>query len=195
MKFAQRIVRLFSLSGLLCAMAMAPARSFATEGVTLNLEDLGHGTYRIEGHLKVAGPPYDAWRVLTDYEHIADFVSSLRKSSVKDSTTDRVLLEQEALGKEFVFSKRIQVLLQVTEIPYKKVIFEDISHKDFEFYEGTWEIQSTPEGLDIVYRLNCKRTFIVPNMIAKDALKKSVEGLLAEVRTEILRRKGVIKQP
>ena len=62
--------------------------------------------------MKVPGPPYDVWRVLTDYEHISKFVSSLRKSTVKESTTDRLLLEQEALGKEFVFSKRIRVLLQ-----------------------------------------------------------------------------------
>jgi len=189
MKRAQRIVRILPLSGLLCAVAMVPSRSVAAQGVTLNLEDLGHGTYRLEGHLLVTGPPYDAWKVLTDYENISKFVSSLRKSTVKDSTTDRVLLEQEALGKEFVFSKRIQVVLQVTEIPYKRILFEDVSHKDFAFYEGTWEIQSVPSGLDIVYRLNCKRLFMVPNIIAKDAMKKSAEGLLAEVRAEILRRK------
>src|ERR1043166_4938894 len=96
--------------------------------VTMALEDLGHGTYRLEGHMRVPGPPYDAWRVLTDYEHISKFVTSLRKSSIKESTTDRLILEQEALGKEFVFSKRIRVMLQVTEIPYKRILFEDVSH-------------------------------------------------------------------
>ena len=155
----------------------------------MSLEDAGHGTYRLEGHMKVPGPPYDAWRVLTDYEHIAKFVSSLRKSSVKESTPDRLLLEQEALGKEFVFSKRIRVLLQITELPYKRILFEDVSHVDFQFYEGSWEIQSGAEGLDVVYRLNCKRLFMVPDALAKDALKKSAISLLSEVRTEIMRRK------
>jgi hypothetical protein len=187
MNSAQRIGRSWMWIGILCAAVSAP--SFAAEGVSLNLEDLGHGTYRLEGHLKVAGPPYDAWRVLTDYEHISNFVSSLRKSSVKDSSTDRLLLEQEALGKEFIFTKRIRVLLQVSEIPYKKVLFEDISHVDFAFYEGSWEILNSPAGLDIVYRLSCRRLFMVPNALAKDALKKSAEDLLAQVRAEILRRK------
>src|SRR5450631_954317 len=91
--------RFIPLAGLLCAVLMAPAGSFAAEGVTLNLEDLSHGTYRLEGHIHVAATPYDAWKVLTDYEHMSSFVSSLRKSAVQDSTTDRLLLEQEALGK------------------------------------------------------------------------------------------------
>src|SRR3954465_12745292 len=142
MKRAQRIGRWFPLIGLLCAVVMVSRTGFAAEGVSLSLDDLGHGTYRLEGHIKVAGPPYDAWRVLTDYEHISKFVSSLRKSTVKDSTTDRVLLEQEALGKEFVFSKKIRVVLQVTEIPYKRIMFEDVSHEDFAFYEGSWEIHN-----------------------------------------------------
>jgi hypothetical protein len=161
----------------------------------MSLDDLGHGTYRLEGHMSVPGPPYDTWKVLTDYEHISDFVSSLRKSAVTDSTTDRLLLEQEALGREFVFSKRIRVLLQVTEIPYKEILFEDVSHADFAFYEGSWEILSRDSGLDVVYRLSCKRQFAVPNVLAKDALKKSAKGLLNQVRTEVLRRKGGDKNP
>ncbi len=175
------------------AAAFLLGRPLRAENITMSLEDLGHGTYRLEGHMIVPGPTYDVWKVLTDYEHISDFVSSLRKSAVKDSSSDRLLLEQEALGKEFIFSKRIRVLLQVTEIPYRRIIFEDISHLDFEFYEGSWEIHNGAPILDVAYRLNCKRLFMVPNVIAKDALVKSAKGLLSEVRAEILRRKGECK--
>jgi hypothetical protein len=174
--------------GIVCAVFLLAGNLLYAEDVTMNLEDLGHGTYRLEGHLKVVGSAYDVWKVLTDYENISKFVSSLRKSTVKESTTDRLLLEQEALGKEFIFSKRIRVLLQITEIPYKRIIFEDISHVDFGFYEGSWEIHPGTSGLDVVYRLNCKRLFTVPNVLAKDALKKSAEDLLSEVRAEIIRR-------
>ena len=176
--------------GIVCAVFLLSSVRARADNVTMSLEDLGHGTYRLEGHMKLQGPPYDAWKVLTDYEHISRFVSSLRKSTVKDSTTDRILLEQEALGKEFIFSKRIRVLLQVTEMPYKRIMFEDVSHSDFSFYEGSWEIQSSATGLDVVYRLNCKRLFMVPNIIAKDALKKAATELLSEVYAEIMRRKS-----
>lgn len=194
MKSAPRIGRL-PLKALLCLALMVFAVKGWAEPVSMKLKDLGHGTYRLEGHLVVRASPYEVWRVLTDYEYISNFVSSLRKSTVKDSTTDRVLLEQEALGKELFLSKRVRVLLQVTEIPYKRIDFEDVSYKDFEFYKGGWEIQSSASGLDVVYRLLCKRRFIIPNFVAKDALRKSAEGLLTEVRTEILRRKEGGSQP
>jgi hypothetical protein len=188
MKSALKIRRGFTIKALFCAALLMPLRVWAEPPVVMKLEDLGHGTYRLEGHFKVAGSPYDVWKVLTDYENISSFVSSLRRSVVKDSTTDRVLLEQEALGKKFIFSKRIRVLLQVTEIPYKRVIFEDTLHADFAFYEGSWEIHKVGPDLIVQYRLSCKRTFMVPNAIAKDALQKSAQELLAEVRAEVIRR-------
>jgi hypothetical protein len=186
----QTTLKSFLRLGVVCAVFLLAGRPIHAEDVTMALQDLGNGTYRLEGHMKVAGTPYNVWKVLTDYENISKFVSSMRKSTIKESTTDRLLLEQEALGKEFVFSKRIRVVLQVTEIPYRKILFEDVSHADFEFYEGSWEIQSGPAGCDVLYRLNCKRLFMVPNILAKDALKKSAAGLLNEVRAEILRRQG-----
>ncbi len=95
----QTILRLPLRLGIVCAVFLLAVGRLQAEDVTMALEDLGHGTYRLEGHMKVPGPPYDVWKVLTDYEHISKFVSSLRKSTVKESTTDRLLLEQEALGK------------------------------------------------------------------------------------------------
>ena len=91
--------------GVVCAVFLLNIGRVQAENVTMDLEDLGHGTYRLEGHMKVAAPPYDVWKVLTDYENISKFVSSLRKSAVKESTPDRLLLEQEALGKRVCFFK------------------------------------------------------------------------------------------
>lgn len=183
--------RLSTTSGwlILCAALLFSAGRVMAQDVTMALQDLGHGTYRLEGRFKGTASPYDVWRVLTDYENISHFVSSLRMSSVRESTTDRILLEQEALGKKFVFTKRIRVMLQVTEMPYKRVIFEDTLHADFSFYEGSWEIHKTAEGVEVVYRLSCQRKFMVPNALAKDALRQSAEDLLSEVRAEVLRRK------
>jgi hypothetical protein len=188
MKFPQRIAR-WSITAILCGAWLAGAASAQAENVTMHLQDLGHGAYALEGHMAVDATPYEAWKVLTDYENISRFVSSLRKSAIKDSTPDRLLLEQEALGKALFITRRIRVLLQVSEMPYHTVNFEDVAHKDFEYYKGSWEIRGTAGGLDVVYTLNCKRRFVVPNFVARDALKKSAEGLLAEVRAEILRRK------
>lgn len=182
------ISRVVATLGIVGAVFLGSARVSRAESVTMALEDLGKGTYRLEGHIRLNASPYEVWRVLTDYERISNFVSSLRKSAIKESSTEKLLLEQEALGREFIFTKRIRVILQVTELPYRRIIFEDTSHDDFTFYEGSWEIRPVTGGLDVLYRLSCQRKFMVPNALAKDALKKSATELLSEVYQEIVRR-------
>jgi len=179
--------RILPLAAIVCAALMAVSRAGA-ESVSMQLDDHGHGAYRLEGHMTIKATPYQIWKVLTDYENISNFVSSLRKSEIKDSTTERVLLEQEALGKKFFITRRVRVLLEVNEIPYKRIEFEDTLRKDFAFYKGSWEIRNGTAEREVVYRLDCQRLFVVPNFIAKDALKKSATELLADVQREIQRR-------
>lgn len=180
-------IRHFITMGILC-VALGWGGTAHAEGPVMALADLGQGTYKLEGHIMTQAEPYAVWKVLTDYENISTFVSSLRKSEVKGSTTERILLEQEALGKKFFISRRVRVLLQVAEMPYKRIEFEDTLKEDFDFYRGSWEIESGTGGNHIFYRLHCKRRFVVPNFIAKDALRKSAEELLKDVEREILRR-------
>ncbi len=99
------------------------------------------------------------------------------------------MLKQRARGKLFVFSKHIEVLLSVIEIPMTQITFEDVSSKDFYSYQGSWEIQGEGAGpFDVVYRLNARRKFSAPGFLAKTAFKNNVESLLNEVRMEIVRR-------
>ncbi len=182
------MIKTSPLKFMLCAALLSGGWARAADGVTMNLEDLGKGRYRLEGHISVQASAYQTWKVLTDYENIAQFVSSLRKSQVKDSNIERVLLEQEALGKKFFITRKVRVLLEVTELPYKRIEFEDTLKKDFSYYRGSWEIRSVGNGLDVIYRLECQRHFVVPNFIAKEALKNSAADLLADVQREILRR-------
>ncbi|MBI3292649.1 MAG: hypothetical protein HYZ73_07580 [Elusimicrobia bacterium] len=70
----------------------------------------------------------------------------------------------------------------------EQILFEDISHKDFEFYAGSWQIQDVPEELLVLYRLTSKSRFSGPGFLEKRSVKKTVRGLLEEVREEILRR-------
>jgi hypothetical protein len=176
------------LPGIVCAALWASSAAWAAEEASMQLEDQGQGRYSLVGRMTVEVSPYQAWKVLTDYENIARFVSSLRKSEIKDSNTEGVVLEQEALGKKFFISRRVRVLLQIAEFPYRRIEFEDTLKKDFSHYKGSWEIQKTESMLEVVYRLDCQRLFAVPNFIAKDALKKNALELLRDVQREIHRR-------
>ena len=80
--------------------------------------------------------------------------------------------------------------MKVVEEPFQAISFEDVSHKDFEFYEGTWQIEEVQGGCRVSYALETKRRFAAPGFLARSVFKKNVEELLAEVRAEILRRRS-----
>jgi len=159
-----------------------------TEDVSLRLKTKGPRAYRLEGRFRVEASRQAVWDVLTDYSHMTQFVPSLRRSEVVERRPHGVLLKQEALGQVWMFSRKIHVLLEVTEEPLSEISFEDVSHQDFEYYKGTWQITDAGKNQEIVYHLETKRTFAAPNFLAEGALKENARNLLAEVRTEILRR-------
>ena len=74
------------------------------------------GVYVVEGAFDVTAPRSMAWDVLTDYDGIDNFVSSMQRSVVRERHPDHVIVEQDGVGKLFVFSKRIHVVLEVREV-------------------------------------------------------------------------------
>src|SRR4051794_31311082 len=113
----------FPLSTLLCGALLVFPPSAVAEALSMELKDLGQGMYRLEGHFAVRSSRSDVWGVLTDYNHIDHFVSSLRRSEVKEAVPGRVLLEQVALGRVLIFSRHIRVLLEVNEEPFSRIRF------------------------------------------------------------------------
>src|SRR5205085_6179074 len=51
-----------------------------------------------------------AWSVLSDYDHIGNFVSSMRSSRVERRDSTGLHVRQVAVGGMFIFHKRVQVL-------------------------------------------------------------------------------------
>src|SRR5262249_40922386 len=66
-------------------------------GVTANVVSGAHGL-EVEGRFEVKASPALAWSVLTNYDSIESFVSSMRESRVTKRGDGYVLVEQVAVG-------------------------------------------------------------------------------------------------
>ncbi|OGR93691.1 MAG: hypothetical protein A2992_07795 [Elusimicrobia bacterium RIFCSPLOWO2_01_FULL_59_12] len=174
--------------GFLCAALSALAGPSHAKPVWIELQDLGRGHYRMEGKITADVSREAAWGVLSDYDRLHHFVGTLRRSRVKESRPEYILLEQEGVARVYFFSHTVRVLLKIREERHKRILFEDVLHKDFSLYRGSWQLQKGPDGLQVIYRLECRRRFWAPNFIAKDALRKNAESLMADVRQEMIGR-------
>lgn len=179
----------------LCAAhLLGPAAAWGRQGalsggeapIAVLLTDIGSGTMRLDGGFTVASTPAIAWSVLTDYDHIQRFVSSMRSSRVVGRAGGCLLVEQESIARFFLFHRTIHVRLDVCETPPRLITFEDTSRASFERYQGSWTLRETATGVDIAYQLTVKGGLV--GLLPHTQAQQMVRTLLEQVRTEIRRR-------
>jgi carbon monoxide dehydrogenase subunit G len=181
--------RLPHFSGVLVVLSIlgAPALG-ANTPISVDVERAADKAYTVEAAFDVNVPASTAWAVLTDYEGIGRFVSSIRQSTIKRREPGRVLLEQHGVGRAWIISLPMHVVLEVREHDARVLAFHDVCGKSFSVYEGSWELSEIDGGTRVTYRLKADPTGRQPAMLAKSAIKGSVKTLLDEVREEIVAR-------
>ena len=145
----------------------------------------GERGIEVEGRCRLRAMPAAAWAVLTDYEDLERFVSSMRDSRVTARDSGYVLVEQAAVGRVFLFSRRMRTVLKVREEPPARIDFEDVLKRDFASYRGAWRIEDFGNEVEIVYELEARPTFRVPDAVARNAFQRAVRELIGQVGAEI----------
>jgi carbon monoxide dehydrogenase subunit G len=169
-------------------LVLAPFSAQANTPVSVEVTRAQDKTYSVEAAFEVTAAPQVVWAVLTDYEGIAGFVSSIRQSTVKRREPGRVVIEQHGVGKAWIVTVPMHVVLEVREDGERVLAFRDLCGESFTTYEGQWEISASEGRTRVTYRLKADPSGRQPALLARPAIRGSVKKLLDEVRTEILAR-------
>jgi carbon monoxide dehydrogenase subunit G len=171
------------------AMSVAPAATVSTSesrppDIRVNEEE---GVYTVTARFCVPQASPTVLAVLTDYEQIPRFMPGVTTSVVRDRTPERVIVEQEAVSRMMMFSKRVHLLLEVTE-DSNTLRFRDSGGRSFAVYEGAWTLSRMDEGTAITYELRAKPKFDVPEFLLKRLLTRDAKSMIARLRAEIAAR-------
>ena len=178
----------FAVVMVVLSILSAPALG-ANDAVHVDVARGADQAYVVDAAFDVNVPASVAWEVLTDYEGIGRFVSSIRNSTIKKREAGRVLLEQHGVGRAWIVSLPMHVVLDVREEGQQKLSFRDVCGKSFAMYEGMWQLTTLDSGTTrVTYRLKADPNGRQPAMLARSAIRGSVKKLLDEVRGEILAR-------
>lgn len=167
--------------------AGATAAAAAADGgpqVTVREEQ---GVYIVAARFTVAQPGSTALAVLTDYEGIPKFMPDVRTSAVLERGQGRMIVEQEAVGRVMMFSKRVHLVLEVREEP-GTIRFRDLCGQSFARYEGSWRIVEQDGMTTISYELIAKPTFDVPGFMLKRLLKRDAKQTIEQLQVEMAAR-------
>ncbi len=156
------------------------------------------GVYSVSARFQVPESPALALAVLTDYEHIARFMPGVETSIVLERAGDRALVQQEAVSRLMLFSRRVHLVLEITE-GADTLRFRDRSGRSFMRYEGTWRLCEAHGGTEILYELTAEPSFDVPEFLLKRLLRRDSGQMIEALRTEIMarstRRSSVVPLP
>ncbi|MDI6758013.1 MAG: SRPBCC family protein [Endomicrobiia bacterium] len=146
------------------------------------------GVYSVTARFSVAAPPEKVREVLTDYESIPAYSSSVVKSEIKSRKNSNVILEQVGSQRILpIYSVNVHLLLTVEETE-DGIEFEDISGRDFRIYRGRWKIAAIQGGSEVEYFLTAQPAFYVPGFIANMIFVGKAKEICRELINEIDRR-------
>lgn len=141
------------LTFLVLVLAAAPAA--AGEEPRVLVQETVKGTYAVSARFNVAVGADVAFAVLTDYASIPRIIPDVKQSRIVERAGTRVIVEQEAVSKFMLFSKRVRLVLHIDE-GENEIRFRDACGESFALYEGSWTIEPHAGGVELHYELTAR---------------------------------------
>jgi len=136
----------------------------------------------------VHATPLQAWRVLTNYERLPDFVPDLLSATLVSRNANMAVVEQTSSTGLLLVSQVMRMRLRVVEQPFSTI---DVSliEGDMKRYETHWDIepvmQDGQRGTRVTFSGRMEPDFYVPPLLARAIVqanvKKTVEAVVAEM--------------
>lgn len=131
-----------------------------------------------------------AWSVISDYEHLADFVPGMHSSRVLQRSDNQVLLEQTGSLGFLFFQQAIEVRLAVSESPPDRIVAHAVGG-NLKQMDGSYTLETLPDGkVRLSYSGSLRPDFALPPLIGKLAVRQVLERQFKSLVDEILRREA-----
>ena len=164
--------------------------SCGLDTIQQEMERLPQGVRRLAVQLRLDLDPTWLWTVLTDYEHLQDFIPNLASSRLLWRHQRQVALEQIG-SQQFCglrFSARVQ--LEITEQPEQGRLLFRMLEGDFRCFEGSWWVGADAISSWLLYELTVQGKPGMPLGLIEQRLQQDLASNLRGVQQEALRRSG-----
>lgn len=152
---------------------------------------------RIINACNLINAPIDiVWKLLSDYNHLADNIPNLVMSEMKPHPRkDGIRVEQCGAQSILGFQFRASLTMDMTEInpnstKSRAIDFKLVSSRDFKEFTGTWEMRSV--GINktaLYYTVSIVPKGLVPVKAIEWRISEDVPGNMNAVRDECERRR------
>jgi ribosome-associated toxin RatA of RatAB toxin-antitoxin module len=175
-----------ALAALSIASPLHTAAVDLVPGVTVGVERNGDG-YVVVATLIAPGVPATAWAVLTDFDHMADFMPTLTSSRVLQRQDNRVLVQQRGKMELGTFRMPFESDRMIDMKP-PGTIYSKQLRGNMQRVDSTTTFTELPNGTRVDYRVEIVPKLWMPESVAGPMLHDATERQFNAVLREIQRR-------
>jgi hypothetical protein len=145
--------------------------------------------YVVDVDLTVDATPQEAWNVLTDYDHMSEFVSNLTMSRVIHRASDSLEVAQTSRVKFGFIDLKFDNVREIEFVPLQE-IRSTLVRGDMKMSAFTTRLAAVGDATRITNHGRFIPDRWIPPLIGTLMLEAETRKQFGELRAEILRRKG-----
>ena len=187
------VMLLIAMSGML---AIAPARA-ATADPDSNIDvraSKDGDIVVVDVDMTVQASQHEVWNVLTDYDHMADFISNLQASSVISRTGNTLDVMQKGTARYGLLSFPFETVRRVMLMPPGE-IRSRIMSGDMTGSEIVTRISADGAITQVSVRSRYVPTIWIPPIIGTSVIAAQTRQQWLTLREEVLRRRAAMARP
>lgn len=191
LRFFCRMAMLVALLILSQSAAFGEARH--DQDLTINVQK-SDGMLVVDVDMLVEASPSEVWAVLTDYDHMAQFLPNLRSSKVIEKTDGKIKLDQSGAVSYGFLSMPFEVVREIELKPETEIFAHAISGS-LKKESASTRLQADENGTRIFYHSESVPNMWVPPGIGPAFVKDEVHTQFENMRSEIMKRKKLEEHP
>lgn len=150
----------------------------ALQAVQVYIQKISQRQRQITAQVQIPQRVEQVWKVLTDYEALADFIPNLAKSCRLEHPAGGIRLEQIGCQRLLRFNFSARVILDLEEFFPKKITFQMVEG-DFKDFSGSWCLEPYSNGdlmgTDLSYTVKVWPKLTMPVGIIEHRLSKDMK--------------------
>jgi ribosome-associated toxin RatA of RatAB toxin-antitoxin module len=159
------------------------------QAVEVQIEKIAERQRQITASLQISQPVEQVWKILTDYEALADFIPNLTKSRLLEHPQGGIRLEQVGAQRFLSLNFCARVVLDLEEYFPKEINFRMVEG-DFKDFSGSWQLEpyflSEHMGTYLCYTVKIWPKRTMPVAIIERRISDDMRLNLLAIRQRVL---------
>lgn len=147
---------------------------------------LGGGLTFARAQVDLPWPPERVFDLVSDFDHLGDFVSAIDSSHVVRRDSTGTIVRQVGTTTLLV-SKTVRMTLRFHPRRPAELRFE-IVDGDFRVYYGAWKFGTAGIGTHLTYDVTFAAAAELPGVLVRHVVQRDLQRMLTELAAEIVRR-------